>query len=496
MSDFDESSINQNNLNNLNHIRERSERERKAKEKWVSNFNEIQTQLSLQQEAAKKKQDEIKAKREESALLVQKNWNKYKITDEYKKGRQEYKKTQEEKQKIENLIDQEGIDRINQYRIQYGMDPSVPIWKVWSKMLRTKGYKLDRKLFPHWAGFQLTIGNQVTLEEIKGKGGTKCIRLYGSQCKCTGKRNAMYLFGQRLDICYEGINTPIEDVVWAYANSPEGGRNYVDFYYHTEISEPVLYFQGFLLGCRQEEISLDGLKIVPDKSLVKSGEIFYKEKFLDKEEADEMFDLLYDMDKFRFTKMYHYNQETKQIDVRNNHRQSYWLGDHAQATGYTDQVVIDRDTGDKVTVPTDFVTPYEFPPLVWELKERIEQAYGIEFNGCLVGLYDGPAQKIGYHSDSSQSMGEDPYIGSVSFGASRKFSLKPNRETSAITDEKPIQVVLKHGDLVVMRRNANKNYLHAVMKDPNCNPDNVRINLTFRLYDYHPDEKKFEAQPF
>ena len=409
------------------------------------------------------------------------------------------------------------VIKMNQYRSKYNFGPEVPFWKVWNKMSiqerdldldeRTNQREIKRRNMPEWINMQLTVQNLVPSSEITKLPNTQCVRIYCS--RRSYDITAMYHFGMRLDVCYFDTNDRIEDVVWSYQNSPESSRQYIDFYYHTEINDVSLRYSGSLLGYRKEYVRKDGLKEVPDKSLVKNGEVFYVEKFLDKEEADELFDTLYDLEKFKLYKLYNYNHETKQIDIRSNHRKSYWLGDHAQAVGDTNKGGGGDNpdgTGDNpddngniaqtILVPTDYVIPYEFPMIVWELKEKIEKAYGVEFNSCLVGLYDGPKQKIGYHSDSSDSMGTDPYIGSISLGLSRKFRLKPNKNTYKTTMEEPVEIVLKHGDLVVMRKNANKNYLHSVIKDSKCNENNVGIYLTFRQYDYHPDEMKLKANPF
>ena len=120
----------------------------------------------------------------------------------------------------------------------------------------------------------------------------------------------------------------------------------------------------------------------------------------------------------------------------------------------------------------------------------------MKFNSCLVGLFDSSKDKIGFHSDASDAMGSDPQIASVSFGRPRLFKMKKQREYVTDGNEERIEMILNHGTLVIMKDGANAKYLHAVMKDPECNENNVRLNLTFRNYDYHPDEMKIMAKPF
>ena len=231
-------------------------------------------------------------------------------------------------------------------------------------------------------------------------------------------------------------------------------------------------------------------------SLVKEANIYHIDDYLNKEEADEIFNLLYDKDKLRFQTTYYYNDNEKEIVESNNHRKSYWLGEYAQATQTTNNWKVDEDTGDKILVPTDYVMPFEFPPLVQKLKERIETEFDVKFNSCLVGLFDFSGSKIGYHSDASDAMGPDPQIASLSFGRPRLFKMKKNRKYITDGDNEMTEMILNHGALVIMKDGANEKYLHAVMKDSGCNEENVRLNLTFRNYDYHEDEMKIQAKPF
>ena len=119
------------------------------------------------------------------------------------------------------------------------------------------------------------------------------------------------------------------------------------------------------------------------------------------------------------------------------------------------------------------------------LKNNIEKEFDTDFNSCLVGKYESPQDKIGFHSDASEEMGNNPYVASLSLGKSRRFLIKHKN-----TSEK-IELNLEHGDLLIMKDNSNVNYLHSVPKDRDCSVENCRINLTFRNYTYHEKEKDF-----
>lgn len=233
-------------------------------------------------------------------------------------------------------------------------------------------------------------------------------------------------------------------------------------------------------------------KIQP-KSLVKDGKIFFDKNFLSKDEADALFHLLNDDTKFKSYKLYFYDHDKDEITSVKNHRQSYWFGDYAQAVQTAGKMVTSRRTGKKIHVPTDFVEAHVFPPEILALKERIEKEYGVQFNSCLVGRYSSPRDKIGFHTDASANMGDDPHIGSVSFGRARRFDLKKQDRYCRRGEKEEVSVVLTHGSLVVMRDGANLKYLHAVPPDPKCSEEDCRINLTFRNYKYHPDEMNHPA---
>jgi len=202
-------------------------------------------------------------------------------------------------------------------------------------------------------------------------------------------------------------------------------------------------------------------------SLVKDAEIFINHNYFTKDEADKLFSIVDDAKKFKRHILYFPNHKTQ------SWRKSYWFGDYPQAV---------QECGKKL--PTDFVTNYKFHPEILKLKERLEKDFNVRFNSCLVGRFETPHDKIGFHSDNSTNMGADPYIASVSFGRPRLFKIKKQKKYG---DER-INITLKHGTVLIMRKNSNKKYLHSVPKDKGCNEENPRINLTFRNYLYHDDE--------
>eukprot|EP01124_Arcella_intermedia_P020372 TRINITY_DN27843_c0_g1_i1.p1 TRINITY_DN27843_c0_g1~~TRINITY_DN27843_c0_g1_i1.p1 ORF type:complete len:250 (-),score=67.41 TRINITY_DN27843_c0_g1_i1:39-737(-) len=214
-------------------------------------------------------------------------------------------------------------------------------------------------------------------------------------------------------------------------------------------------------------------------SLVADAELYHVKSYV--KNPGDLFKLLNDDSKFEKHPLYFYHRDQDEIVQKTQSRASYWFGAYAQATGEAGQYAIGKD-GQQVLVPTSYVRSYEFPPEILELKERIEKEFDMKFNSCLVGKFDSPLDRVGFHSDESKGLGKNPFIASVSFGKGREFVLKSKKAREKLS------ILLEEGDLLVMRNNSNVKYLHGVPPDPECNPSNCRINLTFRNYTYHQDE--------
>lgn len=123
-----------------------------------------------------------------------------------------------------------------------------------------------------------------------------------------------------------------------------------------------------------------------------------------------------------------------------------------------------------------------FDPLPWiaeveALKRGLLAQLGVSFNSVLINLYRDGEDSVGWHADDEKELGNEPMIASLSLGATRKFSLKP-KDGSV----KPLHIDLYSGDLLVMEKQTQRNWLHCLPKDKNlrAGPSAARINLTFR----------------
>lgn len=107
-----------------------------------------------------------------------------------------------------------------------------------------------------------------------------------------------------------------------------------------------------------------------------------------------------------------------------------------------------------------------------ELKEIIENESGETFNSCLLNLYHNGDEGMGWHSDAEKDLKKNAAIGSLSFGAERKFLFK-HKET-----KQKVSVYLEQGSLLIMKGETQENWQHRL--PPTKKVTSPRINLTFR----------------
>ncbi|WP_268034380.1 alpha-ketoglutarate-dependent dioxygenase AlkB family protein [Algoriphagus sp. PAP.12] len=111
-------------------------------------------------------------------------------------------------------------------------------------------------------------------------------------------------------------------------------------------------------------------------------------------------------------------------------------------------------------------------PELLKLKELIEEESGETFNSCLLNLYHTGEEGMAWHSDGETDLKKNGAIGSVSFGAERKFAFK-HKES-----KEKVDLVLEHGSLLVMKGTTQTYWLHRL--PPTKRISSPRVNLTFR----------------
>lgn len=111
-------------------------------------------------------------------------------------------------------------------------------------------------------------------------------------------------------------------------------------------------------------------------------------------------------------------------------------------------------------------------PILNELKKMIENECGETYNSCLLNLYHDGNEGMAWHSDAEKDLKKNGAIGSLSFGAERKFSFKHKNTNETVSK------TLQHGSLLVMKDSTQSHWLHRLPPTKiECTP---RINLTFR----------------
>src|SRR5690554_6361295 len=103
---------------------------------------------------------------------------------------------------------------------------------------------------------------------------------------------------------------------------------------------------------------------------------------------------------------------------------------------------------------------------------RSEEKSGEQYNSCLLNLYHNGREGMAWHSDGEKDLMENAAIGSLSFGAERKFAFKHR------TTKETVNIILEQGSLLVMKDATQKHWLHRL--PPTKRVHTPRINLTFR----------------
>ncbi|POS01345.1 alkylated DNA repair dioxygenase AlkB [Flavobacterium croceum DSM 17960] len=117
--------------------------------------------------------------------------------------------------------------------------------------------------------------------------------------------------------------------------------------------------------------------------------------------------------------------------------------------------------------------PHPWNSLLTFIKEAIEDELHNTFNAVLLNYYRNGADSMGWHADNEASLGRNPIIASVSFGATRPIQFKHNT-----LENLKHKINLEHGSLLVMKGETQHFWKHQIPKT--SKPVGPRINLTFR----------------
>ena len=184
--------------------------------------------------------------------------------------------------------------------------------------------------------------------------------------------------------------------------------------------------------------------------LPKDGTVHYYGKLISSKEADHYLEALLNKIEWK-------NDEAvifgKRIITK---RKVAWYGDRAFEYTYSNTT--------KLALP--------WTKELLELKAIVEECVGEKFNSCLLNLYHSGDEGMAWHSDAEKDLKKNGAIGSLSFGAERKFAFK-HKET-----KETISLRLEHGSLLVMKDATQTYWLHRL--PPSKLITKPRVNLTFR----------------
>ena len=184
---------------------------------------------------------------------------------------------------------------------------------------------------------------------------------------------------------------------------------------------------------------------------IPNGEYIYLPDFFTKSESDKYFKVLKNDILWKQESM---NMYGKQVMFP---RLTAWYGDNDRPYSFSG-----------ITL-----RPHSWSKELLEIKNKIEPIANTQFNSVLLNQYRNGNDSISWHTDAEKELGLNPIIGSVNFGATRKFQLRH------IETKEKIEIELTHGSLLIMQGELQHFWQHQVPKT--AQKVNERINLTFRV---------------
>ncbi len=118
--------------------------------------------------------------------------------------------------------------------------------------------------------------------------------------------------------------------------------------------------------------------------------------------------------------------------------------------------------------------PMEWNEDLLQIKERIEAISTVNFNAALLNQYRSGQDSMGWHRDNEKELGANPVIGSVSFGATRKFQLRNYKDKNIVRS-----IELGNGSFLLMKGTTQHFWEHQLPKTGKA--IGPRINITFRI---------------
>ncbi len=198
-----------------------------------------------------------------------------------------------------------------------------------------------------------------------------------------------------------------------------------------------------------------GKSDIPNKKIfdLPDADITLFENFFTKQESDILFN---DLSEKILWQQDHIKIYGKQIDLP---RLTAWYGDTNKSYSYSGIAM----------------NPHPWTDDLLLIKNRLEKEVAVSFSSVLLNQYRHGQDSVGWHSDAEKELGQNPVIGSVSFGETRSFQLKHLIRK----DLTKVEIPLTHGSFLLMKGSTQHFWKHQIPKTSrNIKP---RINLTFRV---------------
>ncbi len=191
---------------------------------------------------------------------------------------------------------------------------------------------------------------------------------------------------------------------------------------------------------------------IADSLSMPEGDIVIYQTLFDEKESNQLFSNLYNDPNWKqeYIKMYGNSVPIPRLTA--------WYGDSGKSYTYS-----------KIAM-----NPQPWTPTLLEIKSKIEVLSGVEFNSVLLNLYRSGSDSVAWHSDDEPELGENPVIGSVSFGGTRRFMFRHKYKK-----ELKKEVNLAHGTFLLMKGSTQHFWQHQIPKTAKL--VEPRINLTFRV---------------
>ncbi len=132
------------------------------------------------------------------------------------------------------------------------------------------------------------------------------------------------------------------------------------------------------------------------------------------------------------------------------------------------------DTNKEYSYSGIVMKPLEWNDDLFFIRNRVEDVAKIKFTSVLLNYYRDGKDSMGWHSDDEKELGQNPVIGSVSFGESRVFQMRHKFRK----DIKKVDIALTNGSFLLMKGTTQHFWQHQIPKTNRALES--RINLTFR----------------